>query len=107
MSSKAPPLGTPIGTHKEAWWGVSMAERKAVTKQVARRYRGATKTEKGTMLDELCALTGWTRRHARRALTGALAERAQPRRHPRPKIYGDDVLDALRFVWGCTGCAGG
>jgi hypothetical protein len=41
--------------------GLSMAERKAVTKQMARRYQGASKAEKGKMLDELCALTGWTR----------------------------------------------
>jgi hypothetical protein len=38
--------------------GLSMAERKAVTKQMARRYQGASKAEKGKMLDELCALTG-------------------------------------------------
>jgi hypothetical protein len=79
--------------------GLSMAERKAVTKQMAKRYRRATKTEKGTMLDELCALTGWTRRHARRALVEALSKRAQPPRRPRPRIYDDDVLAALRFVW--------
>ena len=45
-----------------------MAQRKAVTKQMARRYSKASKAEKGRMLDELCALTGWTRRHARRSL---------------------------------------
>ena len=46
-----------------------MAERKAVTKQMARRYQKAPKKEKTRTLDELCELTGWTRRHARRALT--------------------------------------
>jgi hypothetical protein len=34
-----------------------MAERKAVTKQMAKRYMRASKLEKGQMLDELCALT--------------------------------------------------
>lgn len=76
-----------------------MAERKAVTKTMARRYSKATKAEKGAMLDELCALTGWTRRHARRALAQALAGRIERPRKPRPKIYGEDVLAALRFVW--------
>jgi hypothetical protein len=54
-----------------------MAERKAVTKQMAKRYERATKTDKGHMLDQLCALTGWTRRHARRALVPLIA-RGQP-----------------------------
>jgi hypothetical protein len=38
------------------WLGLSMAEREAITKQMARRYVKASKTEKGRMLDELCAL---------------------------------------------------
>src|SRR5437867_1419864 len=49
-----------------------MAERKAVTKQLARRYERASKKEKGEILTELCGLTGWTRRHARRALTASI-----------------------------------
>jgi hypothetical protein len=76
-----------------------MAQRKAVTKQMARRYQKGTKTEKGRMLDELCALTGWTRRHARRALAEATSDRPRPQRRPRPRTYGDDVVAALRFVW--------
>jgi hypothetical protein len=79
--------------------GLSMAERKAVTKQMARRYQGASKAEKGKMLDELCALTGWTRRHARRALARALLGRAESPRRPRPRIYGQDVAEPLRLVW--------
>jgi hypothetical protein len=50
--------------------GLSMAERKAVTKHMARRYQAASKAEKGKMLDELCALTGWTRRHPAGLLPG-------------------------------------
>ena len=67
--------------------GLSMAERRAVTRQMASRYQKASKTDKGVMLDELCALTGWTRRHARRALVQALGS-AQPREPAaRPRIY--------------------
>lgn len=76
-----------------------MAERKAVTKAMARRYERASKKEKGTMLEELCALTGWTRRHARRALAQALVGQPERPRRPRPRIYGEEVLEALRFVW--------
>jgi hypothetical protein len=87
--------------------GLSMAERKAVTKQMARRYRRASRTEKGRMLDELCALTGWTRRHARRALAEALSGRAERPRRPRARVYGEDVLGPLRFVWAALGAPAG
>lgn len=83
--------------------GLSMAERRAVTKQMARRYRRASKSEKGTMLDELCALTGWTRRHARRALAQAASAQATATRRPRPRTYGPEVLEPLRFVWATLG----
>ena len=53
-----------------------MAPRKAVTKEMARRYERDSRTQKTLMLDEFCALTGWTRRHARRALSEAI--------HPPP-----------------------
>jgi hypothetical protein len=44
--------------------GLSMGERKAVTNQVAARYRKASKKEKGKMLDEFVALTGYNRKYA-------------------------------------------
>ena len=79
--------------------GLSMAERKAVTKQMAARYDKASKGEKGRMLDELCALTWWTRRHAIRALAEAIR---RPRRRPRrsrPRTYDEDVLGPLQIIW--------
>lgn len=52
------------------------------------------------MLDELCALTGWTRDHARRALRMAAASgETQPARTPRPRIYGEEVAAPLRMIW--------
>lgn len=79
--------------------GLSMAERKAVTKQMARRYARAAKKEKGRMLDELCALTGWTRRHAVRVLAEAIHPPERPARPPRPRIYGPEVLEPLKVIW--------
>jgi hypothetical protein len=76
-----------------------MAERKAVTKQMAKRYKRTTKAEKGSILDELCAPTGRTRRHARRALSQALKGKPQALRRAKPKMYGPEVLEPLRFVW--------
>jgi hypothetical protein len=66
---------------------------------MGRRYAKASKTEKGLMLDELCALTGWTRRHARRCLVRVVAAPPAPQRRPRPKTYGPEVLGPLKIVW--------
>jgi len=79
--------------------GLSMAERRAVTRQMAKRYQRASKKEKTRMLDELCELTGWTRRHARRALQMAVHGSAERSRRGRNRIYGKDVLAPLRLVW--------
>jgi len=79
--------------------GLSMAERRAVTKQMARRYAKAPKKEKGRMLDELCALTGWSRRHAIRALAQTIHPPKRSERPPRPRLYGPEVLGPLRVVW--------
>jgi hypothetical protein len=81
--------------------GLSMAQRKAVTKQMSTRYARAGKKEKGLMLDELCELTGWTRRHARRALHTPPPSAAT--KASRPQIYGEEVLEPLRFVWATYG----
>lgn len=82
---------------------LSMAERKAVTRKMAERYIKASKTEKGRLLDELCALTGWTRRHARRALAEAGREAPASCRRPRARTYDAEVFEPLRKVWAVLG----
>ena len=78
--------------------GLSMSERKAVTRVIATRYAGASKAEKSTIVDELRALTGWTRRHARRAISAVGREPRSPAK-PRAVVYDTKVVDALRQVW--------
>lgn len=86
--------------------GLSMAEREAVTKEMLTRYQRGSKGAKGRVLDELCALTGWNRDHARRALRRARGGPARPRARPvRPLRYGEDVQAPLEKVWATFGGA--
>jgi hypothetical protein len=80
--------------------GLTMSQRKALTKQIARRYHAASKTDKAAILDELCAVTGWHRDHARKALRATLKPKTVPRqRKRRDPIYGPEVIAALRKTW--------
>jgi hypothetical protein len=47
-----------ILSFKPAEMGLTMRERRAVTKEIVRRYRASRKKEKGVILDEFTALTG-------------------------------------------------
>ena len=80
-----------------------MSQRKAVTKAIATRYRRAGKAEKGRILDELCATTGWHRNHARKALGEALKPKVVRPRKPRAPRYGAEVVAALAFCWAVLG----
>src|SRR5438477_384926 len=51
--------------------------------------------------DQSCELTGWTRRHARRALVEPATKPRSTPRHRR--VYGQEVLGPLRFVWATLG----
>src|SRR5882757_9453751 len=80
--------------------GLTMSRRKAVTEATAIRYRSASTQDKTAILTELCALTGWHRDHARKALRAALGPKpVTPQRQPRRPVYGEDVMVPLRKIW--------
>jgi hypothetical protein len=49
--------------------GLTMKERKAITRELSERYKKATKKKKGLILDEFTALTGYNRAYASYLLT--------------------------------------
>src|SRR5680860_407109 len=88
--------------------GLTMSQRRAVTKAIATRYKRAGKGSKGVILDELCATTGWHRNHARKALAAALKPRlVKPARRPRTPTYDEDTVAGLRFCWAVLGAPTG
>ena len=108
--------------------GLTMKQRQAVTKQMALKYKRATKKQKGAILDTLTELTGYNRSYAARVLrrraryivvghrvvkgvkvTLIEDERTKRRKKKRKRrrTYGRDVLVALQKVWViCDGICG-
>ena len=78
--------------------GLTLAERRAVTETTAIRYSLADENgQRGIILDELCATTGWHPNHARKALQTAL----------RPKVVSPRSSAATEVRTGCRRGADG
>jgi hypothetical protein len=85
--------------------GLTLAQRQAVGRQVAGRYRAAGKADKSTILDELCQTNGWHRDHARKVLRSALRPKpvGRKRKSASRQVYGADVIAALEVCWAVLG----
>lgn len=82
-----------------------MVARAEITRKFARAYGRASKKERGRLLDEVVAVTGWSRDNARRRL--AAAAKPGPRRvasrKPRARKFSYDATKVLQRVWAVSG----
>lgn len=92
-----------------------MKERDSVTKETAKRYKGAKKKEKGRILDEYAELTGFARKYAISKLNGCIrrheheynnviikASRVElPKKKKRTYVpkYGKGTVNSLDKIW--------
>ena len=76
-----------------------MGARREVVSAVAERYRSAKRAEKGRILDQLCAITGWHRKHAVRALWQHDMPNGIHVPRERRRTYGATIKDALTALW--------
>ena len=75
-----------------------MAARDELVAAVADRYAQGDRGERGRILDEFAAVTGYHRKHAMRLLrAGQVNRRCGPR--PGRRVYDDAVREALIVVW--------
>jgi hypothetical protein len=77
---------------------VSMTTRNELIQAISARYRESDRPDKGRILDEFVAVTGYSRKHAMRALRQGLPDKADGAR-PRRRIYDDAVREALVVIW--------
>ena len=81
---------------------MSLQSRRELLASTSPRYQQAVKNEKGTILDEFTAATGYHRKYALTLLKHCDAQSVQPARRMRkspPRIYTPEVQAALIEVW--------
>ena len=89
---------------------MSMQSRAEVTSRYAKAYARASKKDKGLVLDQVVAVTGWSRDNARRRLAAAARQPpgvgrqvAKRSRKPRSSKYSYDAVRVLQRVWAASG----
>ena len=73
-----------------------MTTRKELTAAIRERYRQASTGDRGRILDESVAVTGYHRKHAIRVLADPPLKPARP---PRNRLYDEAVRQALIVLW--------
>jgi len=92
---------------------VTMRTRKEITKVTRQRYQKASRKEKSKILDEICEVTGWHRKHATRVLNEPVVppKKRSSKQFVSPKetrgrkpLYTDEALATLRKIWAVLDC---
>src|SRR5262245_27668272 len=75
--------------------------RRAILRILKERCRDARRSERGQILDELMRLTGYHRKYAIAMLSYRRTRHwfIEPETRGRPKIYDEDVREALIVLW--------
>jgi hypothetical protein len=76
---------------------MSLETRRELVRVIGERYRASTSLERGRILDEFVAATGYHRKHAIRVLAGCV--KPSPPREPRLHLYDAAVREALIVLW--------
>jgi len=77
---------------------LSMATRDELITALSRRYGEAGRIERGRILDEFVAVSGYHRKHAMRVLRSGSTGSRNARR-PGRRVYGEAVREALILLW--------
>src|SRR3954469_18974646 len=78
---------------------VQQASRHDLARALAPRYARASRREKSQLLDEFCAITGYTRKHGLVLLGDPPSEDRTPPVGGRPRSYGPAEVALLRVCW--------
>jgi len=77
---------------------MSIDESRKYLKLMAKRYAGADRDARGSLLSEMESVTGMHRKSLTRLMNGESLER-RPRQVQRGRVYGPEVGDVIRVVW--------
>ena len=87
-------------TEGEVGEAVQRASRHDLVRALAPRYGHVSKREKGQILDQVCEVTGYTRKYALTLLTDPPRDEPQVKRtRQRSASYGSEEVELLRLCW--------
>jgi hypothetical protein len=78
---------------------VQRASRHDLVRALAPRYGHGSKSEKGQILDQVCEVTGYTRKHALTLLKNPPPDAPVTRTRHRSPSYGLAEVELLRLCW--------
>ena len=87
--------------------GLTLQERKSVTRETRRKYRRVSRGAKTKILDEFTGLTEYNRKYALQLLKGTVKAPRRPRSSTRPRghprVYNPATLAVLKRLWAVFG----